>query len=161
MLYLVMGKRTPKTDDFFEWPQRGNLEYALIQPDTMPARFFDRTLIEDFLDATERLTPGNEMPARLRNGYVDYIFDNSHSPVVLTCMIYSSKAEFDAYYNPRAELYANFRAARNRLLNLFNLEHVQKNSVMMDLEPGDIDEINVMDIFTDPNIPNDFVDDNQ
>jgi len=161
MLYLVMGKRTPKTDDFFEWPQRGNLEYALIQPDTMPARFFDRTLIEDFLDATERLTPRDEMPTRLRNGYVDYIFDNSHSPVVLTCMIYSSKAEFDAYYNPRAELYANFRAARNRLLDLFNLEHVQKNSVMMDLEPGDIDEINVMDIFTDPNIPNDFVDDNQ
>lgn len=159
MLYLVMGKRTPKSDDYFEWPQRGIFEYALIQPSIIPARFFDRTLIEDFLDATERLTPREEMPIRLRNGYLDYIFDNSHSPVVLTCMIYASKEQFDAYYNPRAELYSNFRAARDRLLNLFNLEHVQKNSIMVDLEPGDIGEINVMDVFTDYSIPNDFMED--
>lgn len=156
MLYLVMGKRTPISQDYYEWPRTSFLEEALVNPSIMPARFFDRTLIQNFLDTTEALTPKSELDQRKIGGYVDYIFDTSHSPIVTTCMIYRSKAEYDMYYDSRIVLHDNFKAARNALLNLFNLELASKNCIMADLNPSDIPDINVWEIFHDPNIPNEI-----
>ena len=156
MLYLVMGNRTPISQDYFPWLHQFVLEDALTNRDIIPDRFFDETIIKNFLDAFYALTPKPELSIRKQNGYVDYIFDTDHPPAIFTCMIYQDKEKFDRYYDPRADLYDNFRTTRGHLLNLFNLKIELKNCSMPNLYPSDIPDTDFWEIFHDPNIPNEL-----